>query len=203
MNNTERAKKIKLVITDVDGVLTDGYLNFFRAPSEGKPVVIKSFYSIDGVGLMALKSSGLKTGIITGGDIGATSTFSEITGIDYVYHGCFAKKLPLEHLSKISGFSYEEMAFIGDDVIDLPILKRVGLACCVSNSVKEVLDAAHYVTAAEGGKGAVREVSELILKAQGKWDSFMNTVEDGTIGKFYPAAGKCFTYEEVLKDLNK
>ncbi|MGB2578317.1 3-deoxy-D-manno-octulosonate 8-phosphate phosphatase (KDO 8-P phosphatase) [Elusimicrobium simillimum] len=182
MKNIERAKKIKILITDVDGVLTDGKLQFFNpAGLDPASVEIKNFYSLDGMGLMALKLCGVKTGIITGGSLSATGVFSKITAMDYVYHGFLAKKPALEHLANLTGFSYEEMAFVGDDVIDLPILKRVGLACVVPNAAQDMLNYAHYKTTNAGGYGAIREVAELILRAQGKWQHFLDLIEEGDL----------------------
>ncbi|ACC99048.1 3-Deoxy-D-manno-octulosonate 8-phosphate phosphatase, YrbI family [Elusimicrobium minutum Pei191] len=177
---TKRAEKVKMLVTDVDGVLTDGSLQFFNWEGDKKnPLEIKKFYSLDGVGLLALKGCGIQTAIITGGVIDASLNFVRNTGFNYIYHSTFAKRAPLEHLQKLSGISYEEMAFVGDDVIDLPVLKRVGLSCVVPNSAEDVFSIAHYHTKNYGGRGAIREVCELILRAQGKWDLFLENLENG------------------------
>lgn len=175
----EKAKKIKMLVTDVDGVLTDGSLNFFY-DNTGSPVEIKRFNSLDGVGITALKTCGIQTAIITGGKASATEIMAKSLGFNYLYHGFFAKKGALEDLSDKTGLSYEEMAFVGDDIIDIPVLKRVGLACVVPNAAKDMKTGAHYFTKTAGGYGAIREVAEFILTAQGKWDKVLKMVDNGT-----------------------
>ncbi|WP_428897244.1 3-deoxy-D-manno-octulosonate 8-phosphate phosphatase (KDO 8-P phosphatase) [Parelusimicrobium proximum] len=175
----KRAEKIKILITDVDGVLTDGSLNFFFTP-EGKPVEVKKFYSLDGIGISALKYSGIKTAIITGGKASATEIMASALGFDFMYHGFMVKLPALEDLASKTGLDFSEMAFIGDDIIDLPVLKRVGLACVVPNRAYDLEKIGHYHTQNPGGLGAVREVAELILRAQGKWDKVLDMIENGT-----------------------
>ncbi len=177
----ERAKKIKLLLTDVDGVLTDGSMNFFSTP-EGKVVEVKKFNAYDGISFHMLRDCGIQSGIITGGNAPATEFRAKVLGMDFLYYNFLSKLPPLEDVIKKTGLSYEEIAFIGDDLIDIPALRKVGLACAVKTAKQEVLDIAHYITQTDGGKGAFREVTELVLKAQGKWDLVLEAAEKGTIG---------------------
>ncbi len=177
-----RAKKIKLVLTDVDGVLTDGSMNFFTAPS-GEVVEIKKFHAFDGIAFHMLRDFGLKTGIITGGNAPATEFRAKVLGMDYLYYNFLDKEPALIDVQKRTGITYEEMAFIGDDLIDIPVLKKVGLALCVKGARKEVRDVCHATLEATAGQGAFRETAELILKAQGYWPQTIKNAEAGTIGK--------------------
>lgn len=187
MNN--KAAKIKLIICDVDGVLTDGSLNFFYTP-EGKPVEIKKFHALDGVGIAALKNAGLKVAIITGGKSSATEITATELNFDYFYHSFFIKLPALEDLAKRTGLSYDEMCFVGDDIIDLPVLTRVGLAVAVKNSATDVLKSADYITASPGGAGAIRETAELILRAQNKWAAVLKNVMDNNFPFPHPGTTK-------------
>lgn len=177
----ERAKKIKMVVTDVDGVLTDASMNFFSTP-EGNLVEVKKFNAYDGISFHMLRDCGIKTGIITGGNAPATEFRAKMLGMDFLYYNFLSKLPPLEDIVKRTGFKLEEIAFIGDDLIDVPALRKVGLACAVKTARKEVIEMSHYVTEADGGQGVFREVTELVLKAQGKWDIILDEAEKGTIG---------------------
>ncbi len=177
----ERAKKIKLVLTDVDGVLTDASMNFFSTP-EGKVVEVKKFNAYDGISFHMLRDCGILSGIITGGNAPATEFRAKVLGMDFLYYNFLSKLPPLQDAVKKTGFSYEEIAFIGDDLIDIPALRKVGLACAVNTAREEVKSIVHYVTQAPAGQGVFREVTELVIKAQGKWDLVLAAAEKGSIG---------------------
>jgi len=180
-NILKRANKIKLLITDVDGVLTDSTMNFCTLP-DGKTVEIKKFSAYDGVAFHMLRDFGIKTGIITAGNAPATEHRACMLGMDFLYYNFFSKLPPFEDLLMKTGLSEEQVAFIGDDLIDLPVLQRVGMACSVRNAREEVKQIAHLVTEANSGFGAFREVAELILKTQGFWDEVMAKAYMGEIG---------------------
>ena len=164
----KRAKKIRLLLMDVDGVLTDGRIYLQSLPG-GTPRELKVFNAHDGAGLKLAHGLGLRTGIITGRDSAATTRRAREIDMDFIYQN-HAEKLPAyEEILRKAGLRDAEVAYIGDDLPDLTVLRRVGLAVAVANAVPEVKSAAHYVTARSGGDGAVREVVELLLKVQGKW----------------------------------
>jgi len=165
MDITQRAKKIKLLLLDVDGVLTDGRLVL------GSRDDIKHFHVHDGFGVYLLKKAGIKCAIITAKDSAAVRRRSKAMGVDRLYAGRHYKIEALSDIIKSFRVREEEICFVGDDLIDLPIQKRVGLAVAVPGSVDDVKKSAHYKTVKEGGAGAVREVCEMLLKAQGKWES--------------------------------
>ncbi len=170
-----RARRIKMVLNDVDGIWTDGKLNFFLTP-DGKVEEIKSFNALDGIAVMLLRSAHIKSGVITGRRHGTTLSRARNLGMDYFYQGFLTKLGPLEDVLKRENISAEEVAFIGDDLTDLPLLEQVGLAVTVPNAVQEVKDAAHYVTLREGGAGAYRELVDLIVQAQGKMSGILTDV---------------------------
>ena len=168
-----RLKRIKLLIMDVDGVLTDG-----RIIVDDKGAEIKRFDVQDGFGIVLFSAhrrapfygrAGFKTAIISARNSRAVDARAKDLKIDFVFQDANPKSLAYMQIIKELGISDKEVCFIGDDLTDLRILKKVGFAVAVSNAVKEVKGAAHYVTKKAGGGGAVREVIELILKAQGKW----------------------------------
>lgn len=164
----KRAKKIQLLLMDVDGVLTRGDV-FLQSQPDGTALELKAFNAHDGAGLMLMRIMGLRTGVITGRESAALRRRAGEMGMEFVYEKR-AEKIPAyEEIVKRAGLPEETIAFMGDDLPDLPVFPRVGLAVAVANAVPEVKRAAHYVARARGGEGAVREVVELILKAQGKW----------------------------------
>jgi 3-deoxy-D-manno-octulosonate 8-phosphate phosphatase (KDO 8-P phosphatase) len=164
-----RARRIRLLLMDVDGVLTDGRIWLVSWP-DGSAHEIKGFSAYDGAGLKMARSVGLRTGLITGRDSSATARRAREAEIEFVYQGRGEKLPAYEEILRKAGLGDEEVAFIGDDLPDLPLLARVGLAVAVANAAPEAKKAAHYVTRASGGDGAVREAIELILKAQGIWN---------------------------------
>ena len=163
-----RAKKIRVLLMDVDGVLTDGHI-WLLSRRDGTASEIKGFSAYDGAGLKLARAAGLRTGIITGRESSAVSQRARECELEFVYQGRATKLGPYEEILRAAFASDQEVAYIGDDLPDLPLLQRVGLAVAVANAAPEVKRAAHYVTARSGGDGAVREVVELIVKAQGKW----------------------------------
>jgi len=159
---------VRLLLVDVDGVLTDGAIYLESLP-DGRVAELKVFHAHDGAGVKMAGSVGLKTGLITGRDSAATAQRAREMEMEFVYQNQ-AEKLPAyEKILRAAGVRDDDVAYVGDDLPDLPILARVGLAVAVANAVPEAKRAAHYVCAARGGQGAVRELVELILKAQGKW----------------------------------
>ena len=165
---TARAKKIRVLLMDVDGVLTDGRI-WLLSRRDGTASEIKGFSAYDGAGLKIARVAGLRTGVITGRESTAVSQRARECEIEFVYMRRVTKIEAYEEIVRATGTDEKEVAYVGDDLPDLSILRRVGLAVAVANAAPEVKRAAHYVTARSGGEGAVREVVELIVKAQGKW----------------------------------
>lgn len=163
-----QAKKIKLIICDVDGVLTDGRIIYDSTGRE-----LKNFDVQDGLGIVLLKKCGLQTAIISARESRVVAQRAKELKIDHVFTGVFPKISAYEQLVKKLKVRDNEVCFIGDDLPDLAILKRVGLAVAVFNAVDEVKKVAHYTARKRGGNGAVREVAEKILKAQGFWPKIL------------------------------
>lgn len=164
-----RAKRIKLLLMDVDGVLTDG--RFYLVPQpDGSVAEAKVFHSLDGAGLKLLRRAGLRTGVITGRGSPAIAARARELEMEFVRQDSFEKLPAYQEIKRAAGLADAEIAFIGDDVTDLPVLRRAGLAIAVPNAHPEARRAAHYVTRAAGGAGAVREVCDLLLRAQGNYD---------------------------------
>lgn len=161
-----KLNKIKLFISDVDGVLTDGgfYLN-------GETVEYKKFNALDGLGIKLLQKAGIPVVIISGRYSKATSDRMTYLGIEDIFQGELSKVEAYEKMKKKYNVVDEEIAYIGDDIIDIPVLEKVGFAIAVKNAVSEAKVISHYITERAGGNGAVREVSDMILKAQGKFQS--------------------------------
>jgi 3-deoxy-D-manno-octulosonate 8-phosphate phosphatase (KDO 8-P phosphatase) len=163
-----RAAKVRLFIFDVDGVLTDGSLSY---GAQGE--LMKTFNVHDGLGIKLLQESGVKTAIISARITAITNARAKDLGIDYVHQGGHDKLSPFKALLNELGLTEEQVAFIGDDVVDLPLLRRVGLAVSVPNGRKEAQQHAHYITEAAGGRGAVREACEFVLHAQDNYQRVM------------------------------
>ena len=160
----KQLQKIKLLILDVDGVMTDGRIIFDSNGIESKFFNVK-----DGHGIKMLQRGGIEVAIISGrGSQVVTNRAAEL-GISIVHQKSLDKLAPYNSILAETGLIDEEVAFIGDDLIDIPVLKRVGFAAAPCDAVSEVLPLVHYVTSKSGGWGAVREVSDMLLKAQGKW----------------------------------
>lgn len=176
-----KLKRIKAVLTDVDGVLTDATMNFFVTP-EGKTVEVKKFCAYDGIALHLLRDAGFITGIITGGNAPATEWRFRSLGVDFLYYNFLSKLTPLQDFMARTGIKAEEILFLGDDLIDIQALNAVGMPCAVQNACQEVKNASVYITQKQGGKGAFREVAELVLKAQGFWPEMIKNAQEGKIG---------------------
>lgn len=163
-----RAAKIKVLLMDVDGVLTDGRL-FYMVGADGAVFETKGFNSHDGLGIHLLNHFGLETGVISGRESPAVVERARILKMKYVYQGLLAKEGAYEEVLSQAAVSDEEVAFVGDDFTDAPLMIRSGLGIAVANARPEVAKAADYVTTARGGEGAIREVAEVLIKAQGRW----------------------------------
>jgi 3-deoxy-D-manno-octulosonate 8-phosphate phosphatase (KDO 8-P phosphatase) len=167
---------IKMLLMDVDGVLTDGRL--YNVPdASGNMVETKGFDSQDGIALQWLNRFGIDAGVISGRVSPATTERARQTKMKYVYQGHVEKIPILEEIMADCKLAKEQIAYIGDDFTDVVIMHRVGFAVATQNARPEVKNEAHYVTRAPGGSGAVREVIEMILQAQGKWGEVMQKYE--------------------------
>jgi 3-deoxy-D-manno-octulosonate 8-phosphate phosphatase (KDO 8-P phosphatase) len=172
----ERAAKIKLLLMDVDGVMTDGTLWNVPAP-DGSIFETKGFDSQDGIGLQWLSWYGIKTGVISGRVSPATEVRARQCKMAYIYQGHIEKIPILEEILADAGVQPDEVGYIGDDFTDVVIMRRVGFGIAVANAREEVKAAAHWVTPNRGGQGAVRDVVQLILEAQGKWSEITTKYE--------------------------
>jgi 3-deoxy-D-manno-octulosonate 8-phosphate phosphatase (KDO 8-P phosphatase) len=175
---TELASRIKLLLMDVDGVLTNGKL-FYVPDAAGQMVETKGFDSQDGIALQWLSWKGIKTGVISGRLSPATQERARQVKMTYVYQGHIEKVPILEEILKNAGIDASEVAYVGDDLTDVVVMRRVGLAIATANAREDVKAVAHYVTQASGGEGAVREVVELLMKAQGFWAEILRHYEIG------------------------
>lgn len=165
-----KVRGIKLVIFDVDGVLTDGRIIY---DDEGKET--KSFDVKDGHAIKLLMRSGINAGIITARESKVVLHRAKNLGIDLVYQGRKDKLEAFEEIQRATGLVPSEIAYVGDDIIDLPVLLRAGFSAAVSDAVDEVKERVDYVANKPGGRGAVREVAEVILKTQGKWEEVLKS----------------------------
>src|SRR5215813_8001900 len=187
--STDRAKKIKVILFDVDGVLTDGSIWLFPAPAAGprstdahaqkhadapgfgiisqNMMEAKGFNAHDGAGISLARLGGLKTGMVTKRISETVALRARDLKIDFLFQGVHNKSEILDNILAESGFSEEQVAYVGDDVIDLPIMRRCGLAIAVANARPQVKAVAHHETPSRGGQGAARDAVEYILAAQG------------------------------------
>lgn len=163
-----RAHRIQLLLTDCDGVLTDGSLHY-AATGE----VMKVFHIHDGLGFKLARQAGLKIGIISGRQSAALEFRANELQVDYLYQGNDAKLSAYEEIRAAENLRDDQIAYLGDDLHDLTLLRRVGLAIAVADAVAEVKAAAHFMTERRGGRGAFREAVEFILKAQEKWPDLL------------------------------
>lgn len=179
-----RAKKIKLLLFDVDGVLTDGKLYLFPVPMTGQSgglpaqqivVEAKGFHAQDGAGISIARIAGIETGLITRRNSDTVALRARDLKLEHVHQGIQDKLKAFREILNEEGLSASEVAFVGDDVIDLPVMRNCGFSVAVANARGEVKDAAHYVTPHAGGDGALRDAIEFILKAQGKWKKAVET----------------------------
>jgi 3-deoxy-D-manno-octulosonate 8-phosphate phosphatase (KDO 8-P phosphatase) len=162
---TDRLSKIELVLLDVDGVLTDGRIIWDANGTE-----IKFFNVKDGHGIKLLQRAGIQVGIITGRTSPVVDLRAKELGITLVYQGSLRKQDSYDDIKRITGLSDHQIAYMGDDVIDVPVMRRVGFAVAPSDALPEALAVADLVTSRCGGMGAVRELCDLILKCRGDWD---------------------------------
>ncbi len=157
--------KIKLLLLDVDGVLTDGRIIYDNQGNE-----LKAFDVKDGHGLKMLQRAGVAVGIITGRKSQVVVKRAAELGIEILYQGALNKLQPYQEILARHGWSDEQVAYVGDDVVDLPILRRVGFSATVADAVPEVLPLVDYVAGKPGGRGAVREICDMLIKASGRWE---------------------------------
>ena len=165
---TERASRVKLMIFDVDGVLTDGGLLF---TAEGD--TMKAFNSMDGHGMKLLRQAGIETAIITGRKSGIVAARAKEMHITHVYQGIDNKPQAFADLLEATGMSADECGYMGDDWVDLGVMLKVGFAAAPANSHPEVIARAHWVSEARGGHGAAREVCDTLLRAQHKYEALL------------------------------
>lgn len=165
-----RAARLKLLLMDCDGVLTDGRITLVEGGDE-----LKSFHTRDGHGLVMLHSAGLRSGIISGRAARSVERRARDLGVGFVRQGVRDKAAVFEALLAEAGVAEAEVGYVGDDVVDIPLMRRAGLAVAVADAAPDARAAAHYVTELPGGFGAIREVCELILKAQGRWAELLKT----------------------------
>lgn len=171
-----RAAKIKLLLMDVDGVLTDGKLYNLPGPT-GEMVETKAFSAQDGIGLRWLAWHGFKTGVISGRVSPATVERATQVEMTYIYQGHVEKVPILNEVLEKERISPDEVCFVGDDLTDAILMRRVGLGVAVANARPEVKQVAHYTTNSPGGEAAVREVCELLLSGHGLWQSVLAKYE--------------------------
>jgi 3-deoxy-D-manno-octulosonate 8-phosphate phosphatase (KDO 8-P phosphatase) len=168
-----RAARIQLLLMDVDGTMTDGGVTLL-SETEEIALEIKTFDAHDGQGLTLAHTAGLRTGCITGRQSSALARRAKEMNMDFVYMKQPLKMPAYEEILHKAGVPDSAVAFVGDDLPDLPLLRRAGLAVAVGNAVPEVKRVAHYTTKAVAGHGAIRETVELILKAKGIWESMID-----------------------------
>lgn len=169
----EKLKRIRLLALDADGVLTDGRIVYTHQGEE-----IKAFNVKDGLGIRLLIKAGIRVCVITGRQSPALRHRCDNLGIEYLYDGILDKTAILPALEKESGVLAREMAFMGDDLPDLPLMRRIGFSVSVADASPEVLQIADWVTSAKGGAGAIREFCELMLKAKGLWESVLKHFDE-------------------------
>jgi len=173
MSAIRRAERLQLMIFDVDGVLSDGGL-YIGAAGE----LLKRFNSKDGLGITLLRRAGVRTAIITGRQSDITAHRAAELHIDELWQGCQDKRGAYQSLKEKYQLEDEQVGYIGDDLLDLPVMLQVGFAAAVQDAAFETRKAAHFVANARGGYGAVREIAEFVLKAQGKWDAVIAAYSD-------------------------
>lgn len=171
-----RAARVRLLLMDVDGVMTDG--RYFQIPDpRGGLAEIKAFDSQDGIAFQWLRRFGVEAGVISGRVSVATEERARSAGFTYIYQG-HTEKIPiLQEILERSGLASEQVGYVGDDFTDVVVMHRVGFAVAVANAKPEVKAHAHWVTSNRGGHGALRDVVEFLLKAQGHWDEILRHYE--------------------------
>jgi 3-deoxy-D-manno-octulosonate 8-phosphate phosphatase (KDO 8-P phosphatase) len=176
LDNTARACRVKVLLFDVDGVLTNGDITVMPGPqlpdgSAGKGVEVKSFHAHDGLGVSLARLAGLKLGFVTKRTSQAVAIRAHDLKIEHVYQGQAHKMQAVERILAAESCTLDELAYVGDDIIDLPVMRKVGLAIATANARPEVKRAAHYITPLAGGSGAGRDAVDFILTARGVLES--------------------------------
>jgi 3-deoxy-D-manno-octulosonate 8-phosphate phosphatase (KDO 8-P phosphatase) len=169
----KRAARIELLLMDVDGTMTDGSVTLL-SQIDGTALEIKTFDAHDGQGLTLAQTAGLRTGCITGRESAALLRRAQEMRMEFIYMKQPVKMPAYEDILRKAGVSDSAVAYIGDDLPDIPLMHRAGLAIAVGDAVPEVKDAAHYTTKAVAGHGAVREAVELVLKSKGIWEAMLD-----------------------------
>lgn len=165
----ERAARVRLLLLDVDGVLTDGTVQIDSVGGEAK-----SFFIRDGIGLVWARRSGVDVGLLSGRSSATTTRRAAELGIGIVSQGGPDKRVGYAEIVTAHGYADEEVAYMGDDVLDLPVLTRVGLSTTPADGVEDVRARVHWVSQYAGGQGAVRELVELVLRARGAWEPIVS-----------------------------
>jgi 3-deoxy-D-manno-octulosonate 8-phosphate phosphatase (KDO 8-P phosphatase) len=168
MSVEDRARRIRLVLFDVDGVLTDGVVVMHGDGSESKGFHIK-----DGGAIVWAQRAGVQVGLLSARSSGATTHRAAQLAVRIVHQGVTSKASAFDTILKSSGLAEEAVCYMGDDLLDLPVLERAGLSAAPADAAPEVLDRVHWVSAAGGGRGAARELIEMVLRAQGRWDAIV------------------------------
>lgn len=171
-NIRTRARKIKLLLLDVDGVLTDGRIYYLPSPHGGM-FETKTFHSRDGLGIRFAHQAGLQTGILSGRSSPVVEFRAKELGFHFIQEAALEKLGPFQRILRAAGLKAEQVCYMGDDIVDLPVLKSVGLAVGVAGGHPALRRHVHYMTRNPAGLGAVRETVELILEAQGKWKGIL------------------------------
>ena len=169
----KRAAQIQIVLMDVDGTITDGSVTLLSQP-DGSAVEIKTFDAHDGQGMTLGRTAGLRLGVITGRESAALRRRMKEMGVEFVYEKQPQKTAAFEEVLVRAGVRASAVAFLGDDLPDIPVMKLAGLAVAVGNAAPEVKKVAHHTTKASGGKGAARELIELILRSKGIWEQMID-----------------------------
>lgn len=169
----KRAAQIKVLLMDVDGTMTDGAVILLSQP-DGSALEIKRFDAHDGQGLTLAHTAGLRTGCITGRESPALLRRANEMKMEFIYMKQPSKMPPYEEILRKTGLPEAAVAYVGDDLPDLPVMRRVGLAIAVGDAVPEVKRAAHFTTPSHAGRGAIRDAVELILKSKGIWEEMID-----------------------------
>jgi 3-deoxy-D-manno-octulosonate 8-phosphate phosphatase (KDO 8-P phosphatase) len=166
----QRATRVRLLLLDVDGVLTDGGVSIDSVGGEAK-----DFFIRDGISLVWARNQGIEVGLLSGRASAATTRRAAELGIQIVWQGGSDKRAGYAGILAAHGYTDADVAYMGDDLVDLPVLGRVGLATAPADAVSEVRTRVHWISGQPGGRGAVRELVELVLGAQGRWDAVLNS----------------------------
>lgn len=174
----EKARKVRLLLMDVDGVLTNGSLYYTLGP-DNTPVEFKGFNSQDGLGIHCLHMCGIKTGVISGRDSIATTERARILKMSHVYQGYLEKEEVFAKILSEESLTEDQVAFVGDDFTDAPLIRKSGFGCCVNNARPELKELADYTATLNGGEGAIREICEIIMKSQNLYDRVLEKYKLG------------------------